>query len=51
MCHECAKYKKIGVNPYNLDIPCQYGNLCYNFTAEGDWLNNKTVQQQIGVDC
>ena len=39
-----------GVNVYNLDIPCEYGNLCYNFTAEGIWLNNATVQEQIGVD-
>jgi len=39
-----------GVNPYNLDIKCQVPGLCYDFSAETTWLNNKTVQSQIGVD-
>ena len=39
-----------GVNPYNLDIKCQVPGLCYDFTPETEWLNNKTVQNQIGVD-
>eukprot|EP00485_Elphidium_margaritaceum_P023184 CAMPEP_0202711486 /NCGR_PEP_ID=MMETSP1385-20130828/23290_1 /ASSEMBLY_ACC=CAM_ASM_000861 /TAXON_ID=933848 /ORGANISM="Elphidium margaritaceum" /LENGTH=459 /DNA_ID=CAMNT_0049371233 /DNA_START=25 /DNA_END=1404 /DNA_ORIENTATION=- len=39
-----------GVNPYNLHIPCGTPGLCYDFTAETTWLNNATVQEQIGVD-
>merc|ERR1712228_37642 len=39
-----------GVNPYNLNIKCEVPGLCYDFSAETTWLNNKTVQEQIGVD-
>lgn len=39
-----------GVNPYNLDIKCEVPGLCYDFSAETEWLNNATVQAQIGVD-
>jgi len=39
-----------GVNPYNLDIKCEVPGLCYDFSAETKWLNNATVQSQIGVD-
>jgi len=39
-----------GVNPYNLNIKCEVPGLCYDFSAETTWLNNKTVQSQIGVD-
>jgi len=39
-----------GVNPYNLNIKCEIPGLCYDFSAETTWLNNKTVQEQIGVD-
>ena len=41
---------RTGVNPYNLDIKCEVPGLCYDFSAETKWLNNATVQQQIGVD-
>merc|ERR1719148_384384 len=39
-----------GVNPYNLDIKCEVPGLCYDFSAETEWLNNATVQSQLGVD-
>jgi cathepsin A (carboxypeptidase C) len=39
-----------GVNPYNLNIKCQVPGLCYDFSTQTTWLNNKTVQTQIGVD-
>jgi len=38
-----------GVNPYDLRIPCGTSNLCYNFTNIDTWLNNATVQKQLGV--
>ena len=39
-----------GVNQYNMNEECQVDGLCYNFSAENVWLNNKTVQSEIGVD-
>jgi len=39
-----------GVNPYDLRIPCGDSNLCYNFTNVDLWLNNATVQKQLGVN-
>ncbi|ETO15492.1 serine carboxypeptidase III precursor [Reticulomyxa filosa] len=39
-----------GVNPYDLRIPCGDSNLCYNFTNVDMWLNNATVQKELGVN-
>jgi len=47
---EISPVTNTGVNPYNLDIKCQVPGLCYDFSADTTWLNNKTVQKQIGVD-
>jgi len=38
-----------GVNPYDLRVQCGPEPLCYNFTNVGIWLNNKTVQNELGV--
>ena len=32
---------RTGVNPYNVDIKCEVPGLCYDFSAETKWLNNK----------
>ena len=48
--HELEPVTATGVNPYNLDEPCEVAGLCYNFTNVGIWLNNKTVQTDLGVD-
>mmetsp|Transcript_58376 Transcript_58376/g.92782 ORF Transcript_58376/g.92782 Transcript_58376/m.92782 type:complete len:463 (+) Transcript_58376:66-1454(+) len=50
MTDEVEPVTATGVNPYNLDIKCEVPGLCYDFSAETTWLNNKTVQSQIGVD-
>ena len=47
---EVSPVENTGVNPYNLDIKCQVPGLCYDFSAETTWLNNATVQKQLGVD-
>eukprot|EP00301_Raphidiophrys_heterophryoidea_P016193 c25751_g1_i1.p1 GENE.c25751_g1_i1~~c25751_g1_i1.p1 ORF type:complete len:460 (-),score=109.61 c25751_g1_i1:52-1431(-) len=38
-----------GVNPYDLRVPCSYGNLCYNFTNIDAYLNRADVQAELGV--
>ena len=50
MTDEVEPVTATGVNPYNLDIKCQIPGLCYNFSAETIYLNNNTVQKQIGVN-
>jgi len=40
-----------GINPYDLRIPCEIPGLCYNFTNVDVWLNNATVQSELGVDA
>jgi len=50
MTDEVEPVTATGVNPYNLNIKCAVPGLCYDFSAETTWLNNKTVQEQIGVD-
>eukprot|EP00483_Globobulimina_turgida_P001439 UN01441 len=49
MTDEVEPVTATGVNPYNLDIKCAVPGLCYDFSAETKWLNNATVQKQIGV--
>jgi|Transcript_50370 cathepsin A (carboxypeptidase C) len=46
---EVTPYQLTGMNPYDMRIPCEHGNLCYDFTKEGDYLNSAPVQQQLGV--
>jgi len=48
--YEIEPVTSTGVNPYDLRIPCGDGNLCYNFTSVQVWLNNATVQKQLGVN-
>eukprot|EP01083_Nonionella_stella_P135252 411432_1 len=50
MSSEVEPVTETGVNPYNLNEKCQVPGLCYDFSAETKWLNNATVQAQIGVD-
>jgi cathepsin A (carboxypeptidase C) len=46
---EVSPVQQTGINPYDLIIPCSYGNLCYNFTNVDAYLNRADVQQQLGV--
>ncbi|ETO20943.1 hypothetical protein RFI_16260 [Reticulomyxa filosa] len=48
--YEIEPVTATGVNPYDLRIPCGTSNLCYNFTNIDVWLNNATVQKQLGVN-
>jgi len=42
-------YRLTGKNPYDQRIPCEHGNLCYDFSNIGSYLNIKDVQSQLGV--
>mmetsp|Transcript_37299 Transcript_37299/g.97298 ORF Transcript_37299/g.97298 Transcript_37299/m.97298 type:complete len:490 (+) Transcript_37299:54-1523(+) len=42
-------YKFTGKNPYDMRIPCEHGNLCYDFDAIGTYLNQPEVQKELGV--
>jgi len=42
-------YKLTGLNPYDMRIPCEHGNLCYDFDAIADYLNTPAVQKALGV--
>eukprot|EP00299_Pterocystis_sp_00344_P010920 c5003_g1_i1.p1 GENE.c5003_g1_i1~~c5003_g1_i1.p1 ORF type:complete len:461 (+),score=77.84 c5003_g1_i1:1-1383(+) len=46
---EVEPYEKTGRNPYDMRIPCEYGNLCYNLTNVDAYLNRADVQKQLGV--
>jgi len=39
-----------GINPYDLRVECGPEPLCYNFSNVDVWLNNETVQSQLGVN-
>lgn len=36
-------------NPYDMRIPCEHGNLCYDFDMVEKYLNTKSVKQELGV--
>jgi len=38
------------INYYNIDLPCTYPPLCYDFTNITNYLNLESTQSQIGVD-
>jgi len=42
-------YKLTGKNPYDMRIPCEHGNLCYDFSNIGTYLNTKEIQTELGV--
>jgi len=44
-------YRATGKNPYDQRIPCEHGNLCYDFTSIGTYLNQKDVQSELGVQA
>merc|ERR1712217_275708 len=43
-------YRATGKNPYDQRIPCEHGNLCYDFDHIGTYLNTKDVQTELGVN-
>jgi cathepsin A (carboxypeptidase C) len=42
-------YRLTGKNPYDMRIKCEHGNLCYDFDNIEKYLNQATVQSQLGV--
>merc|ERR1712039_526574 len=42
-------YELTGKNPYNMNIPCEHGRLCYDFDMIATYLNTETVKQQLGT--
>lgn len=42
-------YKLTGKNPYDQRIPCEQGNLCYDFGNIQTYLNQQEVQTALGV--
>lgn len=42
-------YKLTGKNPYDMRIPCEHGNLCYDFDMITKYLNSKSTQSELGV--
>jgi len=42
-------YKLTGKNPYDQRIPCETGNLCYDFSQITTFLNSESVQGALGV--
>ena len=43
-------YQATGLNVYNIREECGTSGLCYDFSATTAWLNNKSVQQALGVN-
>lgn len=46
---EFNPYFASGYNPYDIRVKCVGGGLCYNFSAQTEWLNLPSVQKDIGV--
>lgn len=44
-----APYTMSGMNPYNIELKCVKQPLCYDFTNIGDFMNNATVKEILGV--
>jgi len=42
-------YELTGKNPYNMNIPCEHGRLCYDFDMIGKYLNSPEVKAELGV--
>jgi len=42
-------YQASGKNVYDMRIPCEHGKLCYDFDMITTFLNNDTVQEQLGT--
>jgi carboxypeptidase C (cathepsin A) len=47
---ELIPYQATGMNPYDMRIKCEHGNLCYDFDHVTKFLNDKAVQKQLGVN-
>lgn len=46
---EVVPYQVTGMNPYDMRIPCEHGQLCYDFDHVTKFLNSADVQKQLGV--
>merc|ERR1740139_2168203 len=42
-------YRLTGMNPYDMRIKCEHGNLCYDFDNIAKYLNSADVKSQLGV--
>mmetsp|Transcript_68422 Transcript_68422/g.200166 ORF Transcript_68422/g.200166 Transcript_68422/m.200166 type:complete len:486 (+) Transcript_68422:77-1534(+) len=43
-------YQATGMNPYDMRIKCAVPPLCYDMSNDVKFLNDKSVQKQLGVD-
>merc|ERR1712071_542126 len=43
-------YRLTGKNPYDMRIPCEHGNLCYDFSMIETYLNSAAVKADLGVN-
>jgi len=43
-------YRLTGKNPYDMRIPCEHGNLCYDFSMVETYLNSDSVKADLGVN-
>eukprot|EP00405_Crypthecodinium_cohnii_P016139 CAMPEP_0206448680 /NCGR_PEP_ID=MMETSP0324_2-20121206/17620_1 /ASSEMBLY_ACC=CAM_ASM_000836 /TAXON_ID=2866 /ORGANISM="Crypthecodinium cohnii, Strain Seligo" /LENGTH=634 /DNA_ID=CAMNT_0053917877 /DNA_START=96 /DNA_END=2001 /DNA_ORIENTATION=- len=43
-------YEGTGRNPYDMRIPCEHGQLCYDFDMIGEYLNTESIKEQLGVN-
>jgi len=46
---EVVPYQLTGMNPYDMRIACEHGQLCYDFDHVTTYLNSAAVQRQLGV--
>jgi len=46
---EVVPYQVTGQNPYDMRIPCEHGQLCYDFDHVTKFLNSEEVKKQLGV--
>eukprot|EP00413_Alexandrium_margalefii_P021641 CAMPEP_0204565278 /NCGR_PEP_ID=MMETSP0661-20131031/35378_1 /ASSEMBLY_ACC=CAM_ASM_000606 /TAXON_ID=109239 /ORGANISM="Alexandrium margalefi, Strain AMGDE01CS-322" /LENGTH=482 /DNA_ID=CAMNT_0051573011 /DNA_START=65 /DNA_END=1513 /DNA_ORIENTATION=+ len=46
---EVIPYQLTGRNPYDMRIPCEHGQLCYDFDHVTKFLNSAEVKKQLGV--
>jgi cathepsin A (carboxypeptidase C) len=47
---EMTPYYSTGLNPYDIRKQCGANPLCYDFSDVDDFLNNPSIQQQLGVE-
>ena len=47
---QVVPYKFVGVNPYDIRIPCEFPPLCYDFSNIEGYLDQRSVKVQLGAE-